>query len=71
MTLHEYLCRSRMDDKDFREIQFAKQLGIDPTHLSRLKKGKHRPGVDLAIAIEKATSGKVKAVELLKIKGDY
>lgn len=66
MTLHEYLCIRRSKDKDFREAHFANDLGIHHTHLARIKTGKHRPGVDLAMKIEAATGGEVKAWQLLQ-----
>ena len=66
MTLHEYLCMRRSKDKDFREAHFANELGIHYTHLARIKSGMHRPGVDLAMQIEAATGGEVKAWELLQ-----
>ncbi len=66
MTLHEYLCLRRSKDKDFREAHFANELGIHYTHLARIKSGMHRPGVDLAMQIEAATGGEVKAWQLLQ-----
>lgn len=39
---------------------------IDPPYLSQIVRGVRRPGVDLALAIEKATGGEISLDALLR-----
>jgi DNA-binding transcriptional regulator YdaS (Cro superfamily) len=56
MTLDQYLSITASSAKSF-----AESLGISPSYLSELRGGKKRPGLSLALEIERATKGKVKA----------
>lgn len=47
------------------EGEAAQKLGISPQMLSDMKKGRRRPSVESALAIEKASDGAVKFAELL------
>lgn len=47
---------------------FAKDLGMNPTHLGRLLRGEAVPGLDLAYKIEKMTGDKVSVYEFLPPK---
>ncbi|WP_406870605.1 helix-turn-helix transcriptional regulator [Thioclava sp. 'Guangxiensis'] len=42
---------------------FAKSVGCSTVHISTIVRGKKRPSLDLAIAIEDATSGEVRAID--------
>lgn len=61
MDLREYLFRKRISVTDF-----GKMLNYSRAHLSKIIHGKQLPSRKLAEAIEKATHGEVKAIELLK-----
>jgi transcriptional regulator with XRE-family HTH domain len=66
MDLYEWLTRKRIEDRNFKDIQFAKKLGINRAQISRLKQGRYRPSVELAMKIEELTDGQVNAWEILK-----
>lgn len=50
------------------EAAFARQLGISPSFLNRIKNGSRLPKVDLAKKIEKATQRKVRAAVLMGLE---
>jgi len=52
--LSEYLEQHRIRQEDF-----ALTIGVTQATVSRLARGAMRPGLDLALVIEKATAGKV------------
>jgi transcriptional regulator with XRE-family HTH domain len=54
-TLHAYLKSRGIQGK-----QFAKDIGITPIYLSKLRRGHARPSLDLAARIETATGGHVR-----------
>lgn len=60
MTLKEYLKLRQISVNEF-----AKDVGIDYTYVSRLKNGERRPSPDVALRIEKATQGMVTRMDLL------
>ena len=48
-------------DHAMRQSEFAEMMGISQASVSRLAKGTSRPGLELAVAIEKRTCGAVPA----------
>jgi DNA-binding transcriptional regulator YdaS (Cro superfamily) len=61
MDLKEWLTK-----KKILQVEFARQIGINPLYLSLILKKKRFAGFDLAETIEKATKGKVKAKDLIR-----
>ena len=57
MTLKQYL-----QEKRIRQTAFARSLGVSDCHVSELVNGQKRPGLQLAVKIERATGGAVPAV---------
>jgi plasmid maintenance system antidote protein VapI len=64
MHLREYLWKHKITIEEF-----AKSIGYNRHHISRVMKGEKKPGKGLANLIEKATNGEVKAEQLLQAKG--
>ena len=62
MSLKEYL-----EKNNLKPGSFAKRLGCSDSMVRRIILYNQRPGVDLALAIQKETSGVVRADELLGI----
>lgn len=54
-------------DAGLSQKAMADTLGVDPSIISRLAAGKMKPGLDLAVAIERATNGKVTAVSWVPV----
>ena len=54
MTLHDYLSGSRLTN-----TEFAALVGVNQANISRLRRGKFSPTLDLMTRIAKATDGKV------------
>ncbi len=48
--------------KKLRQYQFAELVGVKQSFVSRLKAGHVMPSLELAVKIERATKGAVKAV---------
>lgn len=46
----------------------ARQLEINRTHLDKICRGSRRPGLALALAIEKLTAGEIPAAEWLQVR---
>jgi transcriptional regulator with XRE-family HTH domain len=63
--LSNYLAEQKKRNPRFYEMDFAKGVGISPEHLSRLKNGTHRPGIKLALKLQKFSKGKLKALKLM------
>lgn len=61
MDLKEWLKK-----KKILQIEFARQVGVNPLYLSLIINKKRYAGIDLARTIENATKGKVKADDLLR-----
>lgn len=55
MNLRDYLIENCITVKEF-----AKQIGYDKGHISRIVHGRKMPGEILAVIIERATHGQVK-----------
>jgi DNA-binding XRE family transcriptional regulator len=55
-TLAKYLSDHRITDEDF-----AKSVGCHRTRINRIKRGKAKPSLDLAIKIERITEGEIPA----------
>lgn len=51
--------RSYLDAAEIKQTDFAAAVGVTDGTISRLLGKQFRPGLDLALAIEKATNGKV------------
>ena len=66
MLLHQYLCDQKKANNSFREVQFAKSIGITKTYLWQVKTGYRTPSIKLAKKIENATNGKVNALKLIE-----
>lgn len=68
MDLREYL-----DFKKMTHAEFAKIIHVSPVTLSNYLCGRRRPLIEIAVRIERATSGKVTLHDLLenwvKMKG--
>lgn len=60
MTLQEYLLIKSMSQREF-----AKKIGVSESYMSLLINCERRPSPQLALAIEKATEGKVNRIEML------
>lgn len=60
MTLSDYFHKTNVEQQSF-----AKKVGISPALLSRIKNGTRSPSTVVALKIEKATAGKVKAAVLV------
>lgn len=58
--LKKYLAETEIDQK-----AFAAMVKTDPATLSRIIRGSHPPKLALAVAIEKATKGKVRCEDWL------
>lgn len=56
-SLSQYL-----EARSINQRQFAAMVGVDPSIISRLVADKMRPSLELAAAIQEATSGEVPAV---------
>ncbi len=56
MTLQEYLNKTEM-----MFVEFAERIQVNPSTVSLLARGKRKPSLELALKIEEATRGKVKA----------
>jgi len=65
MDLYEYLHLQKSEDREFRDVQFAKKCGMSRQHLSRIKSGLMTPGIKIAKIIEKNSNGLVNAIELI------
>lgn len=63
MTITEY-----MESEGLTQREAARQLGLDEGQFSRYVNGRQRPGIPMAVAIEKATGGKVDVASWLKLK---
>lgn len=63
MTLDEYLFRHKLQQQDF-----AAQIEASNSMVSFIRSGTRRPSIELAQRIEKATDGKVSALELLGLE---
>ncbi len=63
-TLSQYLA-----DHGVTQSEFAERVGVKQPTISRLLKPRGRPGVDLAIAIERETGGKVPALSWFAMRG--
>jgi DNA-binding XRE family transcriptional regulator len=48
--------------------QFAAELDINRTHLDKLCRGARRPGLALALAIEKLTRGEIPAEQWVRAR---
>ena len=60
MNLKKFLNKNNLTQREFSEI-----LNIHYMHLNMILKKKRRPSPELALKIEKATSGEVTVMELL------
>jgi DNA-binding transcriptional regulator YdaS (Cro superfamily) len=49
-----------------KQVELAKKLNITPAHLNSVFRGRLRPSILLALAIERETGGLIKAVSLRK-----
>lgn len=56
MTLADYLRGSGTSQRDF-----AARLGLSPSYLCEIVRGRKTPGLRLAVRIERATGGAVRA----------
>lgn len=63
VSLRNYLWTNRWR---FAQYDFARRVGIKPTHLSRIANGAALPSVSLAKRIERETEGLVKWHELME-----
>lgn len=63
MTITEY-----MKSEGLTQRETARRLGMDEGQFSRYVNGRQRPGIPTAVAIEKATGGKVDVSSWMKVK---
>lgn len=54
MTLSEYL-----DAAGLKPAQFAQELGVEPSTITRMLSGARGPSLEMALRIEAATTGQV------------
>jgi transcriptional regulator with XRE-family HTH domain len=59
MTLKEYLSSLTITDAEFGE-----KIGVSQSQISRIKHGKTSPSLEVIVAIEKMTKGKVRAEDI-------
>lgn len=52
---------SYLKERRIRQADFAEQVGVSQGVISRLANGASKPGLDLAVRIERATAGSVSA----------
>mgnify|MGYP000330001373 CR=1 FL=1 len=50
-----------LNSRGISQREFARLLGVDPSIVSRLVHGLMRPSLELAVKIERLTSGRIKA----------
>jgi len=60
MDLHTYLKKKKLSQGDF-----AKKVGVTAGCISHLVRGIRRPRADLAVRIQAATGGRVRASDLM------
>jgi DNA-binding transcriptional regulator YdaS (Cro superfamily) len=60
MDLRLWLCKNRITSRDFAAI-----IGYDRTYISLVSNYRRRPSFALAKVIEEATSGEVRAIEIM------
>jgi DNA-binding transcriptional regulator YdaS (Cro superfamily) len=62
MTLNEWLQANPR-----KGTWLARQVGVDKSAISRMRKGQLTPSLRVAIAIEQATNGNVRVAELAQV----
>jgi transcriptional regulator with XRE-family HTH domain len=62
MDLREYLKLNKIKQKNF-----ADDVGISEAYISLILSGRRMPSVPVALQIEKASKGKVRAIDILKL----
>ena len=65
MKLKDYLQQIGITDAAFGEL-----VGVSQSQISRIKRGRSKPSLSVAVAIEKATKQKVRANDLLSEAND-
>lgn len=64
MKLADWLKRNNMN-----QAELARRLGIAESTLSRIRRGKNTPGLDIAMKIEEYTRSEVSLQDLLRAAG--
>lgn len=62
MTLKDYLSSLTITDAEFGE-----KIGVSQSQVSRIKNGKTSPSLEVIVAIEKITKGKVRAEDIFAV----
>jgi plasmid maintenance system antidote protein VapI len=68
MGFNNHVIRSYCLNKHISISEFAKRVGKSKTHIFNIIWGKSKSSDELALKIEEATNGEIKAIDLTKSK---
>ena len=52
---------------NLKQVADSEGVGVSPSHLSEIERGRNKPSLDLAVRLSRATGGEVKVEEFVGV----